>query len=258
MQGITLLVLSKQLTEKSIYLDELNYKITNDVNQALNSIMVSDKNSIDYLMLVYTIVIRTLTSYTMIDEINVLNENINKEDLIQTIDKLITDGLKNIHSYLTPNNFNKNIWNNLTEVEKFYFKCLEFEKNSQNKLFDFQKIAKIFHISDYKFFLEITKDYTKVKSLHETIKITHNEEFNKSLLKDILIALHKTIENDDTITGSEYLKDKLNESFWTKKSIIITILDYIGNLNNQLLMPNWSKEAHYAMLLSEYIKNVEI
>ncbi len=264
-KGTVLLVLRKQTSEATAYLDELYPEIEMEVKNQIDSMRdLDDKedpnfSDADYLLAAYAASLKVLTSYKQIEDIDIQYE-LSKERVSgeeSPIERIINQAVKIAYDYLIPSEFDHYIWKMLTPEERFFIKGLDLEKDGENKIGAYQELARGFGVTEYKELLASTRaNQARLKTAMEFAMrgIRDDDKFGSSLLRNVLAALHQAIKNEDTSKGRNWLKNELPD-YWGQRNTIIELLDYIATLAHVENMPHWEQEAYYAKLLRELIKN---
>lgn len=264
-KGTVLLVLRKQTSEETAYLDELYPEIEIEVKRQIDSMReLDDKedpnfSDADYLLAAYAASLKVLTSYKQIEDIDV------KYELSKTrapgeespVERIINEAVKIAYDYLIPSGFDSYTWKMLTPEERFYIKGLELEKNGVYQIGAYQELAKGFGVKEYKNLLASTRaNKARLKTAMEfgMRGMSSKDRFGSSLLRNVLAALHQAIKGEDTLKGRNWLKNEL-PNYWSQRNTIIELLDYISTLEHIETMPHWKEEARYAKLLRELVKN---
>jgi putative DNA methylase len=264
-KGTVLLVLRKQTSEETAYLDELYPDIEEEVKYQINSMRnLDDKeepnfSDADYLLAAYAASLKILTSYKKIEDIDVQYElskprTSNEESPIV---KIIQEAVKIAYDYLIPSEFDNFIWKTLSPEERFYLKGLELEKNNIYQLAAYQELARGFGVSDYKDVLQNTKaNNVRLRTASEFAmkSLNDNSKFGSSLLRNILVALYLSVKENDAAKGQAWLRKEYDD-YWNLRTKIMEILSYIETLGRIENIGNWSKDAHAALLLKERIDN---
>lgn len=264
-KGTVLLVLRKQTSEETAYLDELYPEIELEVKSQIDSMQdLDDKedpnfSDADYLLAAYAASLKVLTSYKQIDDIDVQYE-LSKERVLgeeSPIEKIINQAVTIAYDYLIPSEFDNYIWKMLTSEERFFIKGLDLEKDGVNQIGAYQELARGFGVTEYKGLLASTRaNQARLKTAMEFAMrgMRDDDKFGSSLLRNVLAALHQAIKNEDTSKGRNWLKNELPD-YWTQRKAIIELLDYIATLAHVENMLHWEQEAYYAKLLRELIDN---
>ena len=264
-KGTVLLVLRKQTSEETAYLDELYPEIEMEVKRQIDSMReLDDKedpnfSDTDYLLAAYAASLRVLTSYKRIEDIDV-NYELSKtrspgEE--SPVEKIINEAVKIAYDYLTPSGFDPYLWKMLTPEERFYIKGLDLEKSGIYQIGAYQELAKGFGVREYKDLLASTRaNQARLKTAMEfgMRGIGGTDKFSNTLLRNVLAALHQAVKAEDTTVGRNWLRNEL-PSYWSQRNLIVEILNYIASIEHIENMPHWKEEARYARLLAELIRN---
>jgi adenine-specific DNA methylase len=264
-KGTVLLVLRKQTSEETAYLDELYPEIEMEVKRQIDSMHeLDDKedpnfSDTDYLLAAYAASLRVLTSYRKIEDIDVNYElsKTRRPGEESPVEKIINEAVKIAYDYLTPKGFDTYFWKMLIPEERFYIKGLDLEKSGIYQLGAYQELAKGFGVREYRDLLASTKaNHARLKTAMEfgMRLIGGTDKFSNSLLRNVLAALHQAVKAEDTAAGRNWLRNEL-PSYWNQRNLIVEILNYIASLEHIENMSHWKEEARYARLLAELVKN---
>lgn len=73
------------------------------------------------------------------------------------------------------------------------------------------------------------------------------EGFAGSLLRQILFAVYKTVEDNDPRPGLDYLKQEI-QNYWDRRQTVIALLNYLSH-KPSVAMTHWKKDVAAAHLL---------
>lgn len=267
-KGTVILILRKQSSNETTYLDELYAEIEEEVKYQIDSMReLDDKedpnfSDPDYLLAAYAASLKILTSYKNIEDIDVKYElskarNTNK---VSPIENIIHQAVKIAYDYLIPSEFDSFIWKSLTPDERLYLKGIEFEKQNLYKLSAYQELARGFGVDEYTMMLANTKaNAARLKTPREFAmrNINDSSTFGNSLLRNVLVAIHLGLKEEDTSRGRNWLKTEVAD-YWNKRSSIAEILDYLCKTEYIDNMKHWKECAHEAFILKNLIENDNI
>ncbi|WP_299996289.1 anti-phage-associated DUF1156 domain-containing protein [uncultured Clostridium sp.] len=267
-KGTVLLVLRKQTSEETAYLDELYPEIEEEVKNQIDTMReLDDKedpnfSDPDYLLAAYAASLKVLTSYKSIEDIDVKYElSKNRNDKEETpIQKIINEAKKIAYDYLIPVDFDNYLWKELKPVERFYLKGLEFEMNNMCKLSGYQELAKGFGVNEYNWMLGSTKaNSARVKTPKEFAmrNINDNSVFGQSLLRHVLASIYIALKEDDINKGLNWLKSEVND-YWNNRNMLVEILNYLSKVEVIDSMEHWKECAHEAFILKNLVENDSI
>ncbi|MDU6340434.1 MAG: anti-phage-associated DUF1156 domain-containing protein [Clostridium sp.] len=267
-KGTVLLVLRKQISEETAYLDELYPEIEEEVKNQIDSMReLDDKedpnfSDPDYLLAAYAASLKVLTSYKSIEDIDVKYElSKNRSDKEETpIQKIINEAKKIAYDYLIPADFDNYLWKELKPVERFYLKGLEFEMNNMCKLSGYQELAKGFGVNEYNWMLGSTKaNSARVKTPKEFAmrNINDNSVFGQSLVRHALASIYIALKEDNSSKGLNWLKAEVTD-YWNNRNILVEILNYLSKAEVIDSMEHWKECAHEAFILKNLVENDSI
>lgn len=157
----------------------------------------------------------------------------------------------------------KSVWDSLNNYEKYYIRCIEFERENERKIKLYQDTAKGLGILDYDdLFAENRANKARVKTAIELgMTLFENQHgFSRTILRYILAAIstvHEiTAETGDENAaiglGLEWMKGRLGMEYVNKRQNIEVLLKYISN---QSILPHWAEDANIARYLLERVMN---
>ncbi|AUN21936.1 DNA methylase [Clostridium botulinum] len=267
-KGTVILILRKQISNETAYLDELYADIEEEVKYQINSMReLDDKedpnfSDSDYLLAAYAASLKVLTSYKNIEDIDVKYELSKSRDAneVSPIENIINQAVKIAYDYLIPSEFDSYIWKSLIPEERLYLKGIELEKQNLYKLSAYQELARGFGVDEYTTMLASTKANTaRLKTPKEFAMKNLNDSsaFGNSLLRNILVAIHLALKEEDTSKGRNWLKTEVTD-YWNKRNSIIEILNYLSKTEYIDNMQHWKECAHEAFILKNLVENDNI
>lgn len=267
-KGTVILILRKQNSDETAYLDELYAEIEEEVKHQIDSMReLDDKedpnfSDPDYLLAAYAASLKILTSYKNIEDIDVkyeLSKSRNTSE-VSPIENIINQAVKIAYDYLIPSEFDSFIWKSLIPEERLYLKGIELEKQNLYQLSAYQELARGFGVSEYGTMLASTKANTaRLKTPKEFAMKNLNDSsaFSNSLLRNILVAIHLGLKEEDTSKGRNWLKTEVQD-YWNKRSSIMEILNYLSKTEYIDNMQHWKECAHEAFILKNLVENDNI
>ncbi len=267
-KGTVILILRKQISNETAYLDELYADIEEEVKYQINSMReLDDKedhnfSDSDYLLAAYAASLKVLTSYKNIEDIDVKYELSKSRDAneVSPIENIINQAVKIAYDYLIPSEFDSYIWKSLIPEERLYLKGIELEKQNLYKLSAYQELARGFGVGEYTTMLASTKANTaRLKTPKEFAMKNLNDSsaFGNSLLRNISVAIHLALKEEDTSKGRNWLKAEVTD-YWNKRNSIIEILNYLSKTEYIDNMQHWKECAHEAFILKNLVENDNI
>jgi putative DNA methylase len=267
-QGTVLLVLRKQTSNETAFLDEIYPKVEEEVKKQLNSMLALENkedpnfDDTDYQLAAYAAALRVITKYKNIEDIDIHRElnKVRQTGEKNPLEEVIENAVKIACDYLVPIGIETHIWKQLTPEEKFYIKGLEIESHGEYRSGAYQELARGFGIREYKSMQESGKaNETRLKTASEFKNRNLGDEgFGSSMVRHILFAIRETIQNEETSAGKVWLRTELGQQYWNRRHEIIALLRYLANIGMSSNMEHWKKEAEAARLLAGAVENDHI
>ncbi len=268
-QGTVLLVLRKQISEESAFLDEIYPHVEIEVKEQLNRMLaLEDKEDpnfgdTDYQLAAYAAALRVLTKYKTIEDIDVQRElsRSRQKNEKNPLEAVIENAVKIACDYLVPIGIQTYTWKQLTPEERFYLKGLEIESHGEYRNGAYQELARGFGIREYKNMQASGKaNQTRLKTATEfkNKNLGDKEGFGSSLLRNLLFAINETVKNEETSAGKIWLRTELGQEYWNKRREIIELLRYLSSIGMTSSMEHWKKDADAARLLAGAVENDHI
>lgn len=266
-KGTVLLVLKKQTSNDIAFQDELYRKIKKEVQFQIDSMRnLDDKEDpnftdADYLLASYASSLKVLTAYKDIEGIDVQHElsKPRNSDEESPIEALINKAVKIAYDYLIPEGVDSLVWRDLLPEERFFIRGLELEMGNVYQISAYQELARGFGVKDYRdMFENFRANSVRLKTATEyRTRGIDNDVFGSSLMRHVLASLYQCVQAETTAEGMNYLKAKYDHDneYWDKRSAIMEILGFISRFENISHMNHWHRDAYYARLLKEAVKN---
>ena len=264
-QGTVLLVLRKQTSELTAFLDEISHEVENEVKSQLDSMLALDDKEdpnfgdTDYQLAAYAAALRVLTKYRHIEEIDVDREltRVRQAGEVSPVEQLIAQAVEIACNYLMPSGIEKNTWQAINPEERFYIKGLEMESHGEYRAGAYQELARGFGLRDYKYLLANARaNENRLKNASEfAARNLGDEGFENSILRHTLFAVREVVRTEETEVGRNWLRNELGDRYWNQRQLVIALLDYLVKFEFNQNMEHWHKDAHAAHLLMGAIRN---
>ena len=264
-QGTVLLVLRKQTSTDTAFLDEVYPQVDAEViNQLAEMTALDDKEDpnfgdTDYQLAAYAAALRVLTRYHRIEEIDVQRELVKVRAKGETspLEAVIREAVKIACNYQIPTGLDKEVWRGLSADERFYIKGLELESHGEYRTGAYQEFAKGFGIREYNFMLSSGKaNQARLKTASEFGgRNLGGEGFASSLTRHALYAVRETANSGETIDGRNWFRNELGARYWSERKNLTGILSYFAGFAHSANMPQWTKDADAAKLLAVAVEN---
>ncbi len=155
MQGTVLMVLRKQATADTAFLDEVVPEVEAEVERQLASMRDLDDrdapnfSDADYQLAAYAAALRVLTSYRAIEDVDVSYELARERQRGEAnpLARIIADAVRTASNFLVPVGLPAHVWRGLAAEEKLYLKGLEVETHGDFRAGVYQEFARGFRRS---------------------------------------------------------------------------------------------------------------
>jgi adenine-specific DNA methylase len=257
-QGTVLLVLRKQTSNETAFLDEIYPEVESEVKRQLDTMLaIDDKDDpnfgdTDYQLAAYAAALRVLTKYKKIEEIDIEREiaRVRQNGEKSPLEIVIENAVKIACDHLVPKGIDSFLWKQLGPEERFYLKGLELESHGEYRIGAYQELARGFGIRNYRDMQESGRaNETRLRTASEfKDRFLRDEGFGSSLVRQVLFAVRQTQQENDTAAGKAWLRGLPN--YWDRRKDIIGILQYLASIGISDTMPQWQEDAKAARLLA--------
>lgn len=262
-QGTVLLILRKQKSQETAFLDEVYPQVEAEVRRQLDSMLQMDDlndpnfSDTDYQLAAYAAALRVLTS-KKIDEIDVSYEltRTRAAGEISPVEEVIRDAVAIACDHLVPRAMDRYLWKSLSTLERFYLKGVEMESHGECRIGVYQELARGFGIQQYTSLLADTKaNQTRLKTASEFgRKELGGDGFAGTLLRHVLFGIYKTEETESPREAITWFMNEIND-YSNNRARVIEILEYLANLQENATMAHWHKDAKAAAILAGALRN---
>lgn len=264
-QGTVLLVLRKQTSDETAFLDEIYPRVENEVKAQLDAMLSLEDNEdpnfgdTDYQLAAYAAALRVLTRYKRIEEIDVERElsRPRRKGEKSPVEAVIDEAVRIACDHLVPRGFDSFVWKTLTPVERFYLKGLDIQSHGEYRSGAYQELARGFGIREYQSLLaSVRANQTRLKTATElAARLVGGDGVGSSLVRHALFAVREVARTGETETGRNWFRNELKERYWNQRKALVEILKYFARLEMNRGMPEWAQDAKAARLLAGAIAN---
>jgi putative DNA methylase len=271
-QGTVCLVLRKRGASRRVWLDELYPEVDDEVRRQLDVMQRIDDTlqpqfgDTDYQLAAYAAALRVLTSYDRIEDMDIKHElfRARKKNEESAFEQIIDRAVHIATNYRTPRGISSYTWRNLEALERLYCSGLELERHGECRQGAYQELARGFGVQEYRFMLGETqansarfKTPTEFKRLG--LSATNGNDggmgsFAKSLVRQLLFAIHENVRTDNPKEGLNYLKAELPD-YWGRREDILNLLEFFAMAGTLSALPHWKRDAEAASLLAGLVRN---
>ena len=259
-QGTVLMVLRKQHSEETVFLDEVVPDVEVEVERQLKSMLELDDrddpnfSDADYQLAAYAAALRVLTRYGSIEEIDIAYELGRERGAGEAnpIEPIIEDAVRTASNFLVPSGLAEHLWRRLGPEEKLYLKGLEVESHGDYRAGVYQEFARGFGVRDYRFMLLTGKaNETRLKTASE---FQHRELgetiFGQSSVRHALYAVWRAAETGDVAGSLTWLRTELPD-YWPQREALASVLRYLGSTE----IDHWRDDAEAARIVAGAVEN---
>lgn len=272
--GTIMLVLRKRHQQLETFRDDLGWEIEEAVKEQVESLVGLDKSikaqgseglytDVDLQMAGYAAALKVLTAYSVIDGKNMVveAEAPRQKGKKTFVDELIDFAVLTAVQFLVPVGFEKNEWQKLAAVERFYLKMTEMEHQGSKSLDNYQNFAKAFKVHHFD---QLMSDTSKANSARlklstefKSSMMSGDAELASTSLRALLYAMYeltKEVEVDDVLL---HLMDNC-PNYNQNKALVAKISDYFAEKRGSLKPTKTfhpDQEASSARVMAEAIRN---
>ncbi|MCK9175501.1 MAG: DUF1156 domain-containing protein [Desulforhopalus sp.] len=276
-KGTIILILRKRHEELETFRDDLGWEIKEAVKEQVESLIGLDKQvrdhgseglytDADLQMAGYAAALKVLTAYSRIDGKDMVREAEAPRQKGQKgqktfVDDLIEFAVQTAVQFLVPVGFEKEEWQKLEPVERFYLKMAEMEHQGGKTLDNYQNFAKAFKVYHFD---QLMSDASKANSARLKLSteckgalMSGDAEIAGTPLRALLYALFelsKEVEVDDVLL---HLMENC-PNYLPNKPLLAKMADYLAEKREGLKTTKAFKpdvEASCARVLAEALRN---
>ena len=259
-QGTVLMVLRKQTSEQTVFLDEVVPDVEVEVKTQLDSMLELDDrddpnfSDADYQLAAYAAALRVLTRYGSIEDIDVAYQLSRErgDGESNPIEGIIKEAVRTATNYLVPDGLPDHLWRRLGPEEKLYLKGLEVESHDDYRSGVYQEFARGFGVRDYRFMLRTGKaNETRLKTASEFQRRELGDSaFGGSLVRHALYAVWRAAESGEIAGSLTWLRTELDD-YWPQRESLISVLRYLSAVR----IDHWETDADAARLVAGAVDN---
>ena len=255
-QGTVLMVLRRQTSSETAFLDEIVPKVEAEVERQLESMLELDDrddpnfSDADYQLAAYAAALRVLTQYGAIEDVDIAYElsRERKRSEPNPIEKIIADAVRTASNFLIPDGLPDQVWRSLAPEEKLYIKGLDIERHGDFRSGVYQEFARGFGVQDYRHLLHTGKaNQTRLKTASE---FKRGDLHGASLVRHALYAVWRAAETGDTAESLTWLRTEL-PTYWPQREGLAAVLRYLAALQ----IEHWRQDAQAARLVAGAVEN---
>ena len=255
-QGTVLMVLRKQTTGDTAFLDEMVPEVEAEVGRQLASMRDLDDrdepnfSDADYQLAAYAAALRVLTTYRAFEDIDVSYELSRERGRGEAnpLARIIEDAVRTASNFLVPAGVPAHVWLRLAPEEKLYLKGLEVESHGDYRAGVYQEFARGFGVADYRRLLHTGKaNQTRLKTASEL----HGADLaDAGLLRHALYAVWQAAATGDVTDSLTWLRTELAD-YWPQREALVALLRCLAVLD----IDHWRTDAAAARVVAGAVEN---
>ena len=254
-QGTVLMVLRRQTSDETAFLDELVPEVEGEVERQLESMLALDDQDdpnfadTDYQLAAYAAALRVLTRYRSIEDLDISHElsRDRGRDTSDPITRIIADAVRTASNLLVPRSLPAYIWRRLSPSEKFYVKGIDIERHGDFRAGVYQEFARGFGVQDYGHLLHTgNANQTRLKTATEFGR----GDQDGSLVRHALYAVWRAVETGDVRESIVWLRTELSE-YWSRREDLTVLLRYLAAID----VDHWREDAAAALRVAGAVEN---
>ena len=259
-QGTVLMVLRKQTSNESVFLDELVPEVETEVERQLDSMLQLDDrdapnfSDADYQLAAYAAALRVLTRYGSIEDIDIAWQlsRERRAGEVNPIERIIEDAVRTASNCLVPKGLPDHLWRRLVPEEKLYLKGLEVESRGEFRSGVYQEFARGFGVHDYRVLLHTAKaNETRLKTPSEFgRRELGGSAFGNSLVRHALYAVWRAAESGEVANSLTWLRAELPD-YWPQREALTSVLRYLAAIE----IAHWREDAAAARIVAGAVAN---
>ncbi len=259
-QGTVLMVLRKQTSDETAFLDELVPEVESEVERQLDSMLQLDDreapnfSDADYQLAAYAAALRVLTRYGAIEDIDIAWQLSREREAgeVNPIERIIDDAVKTASNFLVPRGIPDYLWRRLGPEEKLYLKGIEVESRGEFRNGVYQEFARGFGVRDYRVLLQTAKaNETRLKTASEFgRRELGGSAFGNSLVRHALYAIWRAAESGEVADSLTWLHTELAD-YWTQREALAAVLRYLTAIE----IEHWRDDASAARVVAGAVEN---
>ena len=254
-QGTVLMVLRRQTSNETAFLDELVPEVEGEVERQLESMLALDDQDdpnfadTDYQLAAYAAALRVLTRYRSIEDLDISHElsRDRSRDKSDPITRIIAEAVRTASNLLAPKSLPDYIWRRLSPSEKFYIKGIDIERHGDFRAGVYQEFARGFGVQDYGHLLHTgNANQTRLKTATEFGR----GDQDGSLVRHALFAVWRAVETGDVSESIVWLRSEL-PGYWSRREDLTVLLRYLAAID----VDHWREDAAAARRVAGAVEN---
>lgn len=267
-KGTVLLVLRRQTSDETAFLDELEGEIRKGVREQIALMQSLDTgedpnfSDPDYILAAYAASLKVLTGYRSIGELQDFDYELDlaindpaRSEVVKIIDRA-----RDLATNCTlPRGIDAMLWRDLSGADRFYVKGVEAEKHGLRQVGIYQEYARVMGLpGGYTALMASAKaNEARLKTAAELGMRTFGDlvGFDDGLLRRVLEAIHVAVkEDEDPGKGLAHLKNALKAGYWEKREQVMALLGFFADTASIADMSYWHPCAKMAGFIRSLVE----
>lgn len=273
-KGTIILILRKRNQELETFRDDLGWEIEDAVKEQVESLIGLDEKvreqgseglytDADLQMAGYAAALKVLTAYSRIDGKDMVREaEAPRQKGKKTfVDELIDFAVETAVQFLVPVGFEREEWQKLQPVERFYLKMVDMEYQGEKTLDNYQILAKAFKVRHFDQLMSNSSKANlarlKLSTEFKGTMMTGDVEIAGTPLRALLYGLYELSKEDEVDDILLHLMENC-PNYLANKALLAKMADYLAEKREGLKGTKTFKpdvEASSARILAESIRN---
>ena len=267
-KGTVLLVLRKQTSDETAFLDEIDMDIKDSVAEQIASMRDLNEHDEpnfsdpDYVLAAYAASLKVLTSYRSIEDINLdreLDLAFNDSSHSEVV-KIIEKAKRTAYDCIILQNLDSFLWRDLSPSERFYIKGLEYEFSGGNQVSAYQEYTRSFVLHNYSSLMANKRANTarlKTPSEFALRSVSDIPDFEESALRKVLAGIYIAEKEESPEKGLVQIKQEM-PAYWQKRDMVKELLRFVKSAGQIDGLDHWKSPAAMADVLLIMVENDHI
>ncbi len=204
--------------------------LNDDVRDSIGEPVFNDS---DLQMAGYAAALKVLTSFTHIggEDVTTFALRPRTKGEVTVVDEIVQQAAEAANSLLVPEGLDKQTWQKLNGIQRFYLRMMDIETTGAAKLDNYQNFAKAFRVEDYTRVMgSMAANKAQLKKIpeFESRDVSDSTDIGPTWLGHLIIALQQLFAEVEPQSVVKQLQVDLPD-FMESRQILIDILKFVEN-----------------------------
>ena len=209
---------------------ETMMQLNDDVKDSMSEPVFNDS---DLQMAGYAAALKVLTSFTHIggEDVTTFALRPRTKGEVTVVDEIVQQAAEAANSLLVPEGLDKQTWQKLNGIQRFYLRMMDIETTGAAKLDNYQNFAKAFRVEDYTRVMgSMSANKAQLKRIpdFESRDLSDSTEIGPTWLGHLIIALQQLFSEVEPQSIVKQLQIDLPD-FMESRQLLIDILKFVEN-----------------------------